>query len=260
MQEFCPDRAAAPDSASTTSGLTLTQYAYMLAQSGNNCGIDTNWILLDSQSTISVFRNAAMLTSIRESDHMLRAVTNGGHQDSNMVGDFPSLGEDWYNRESIANVLSLADVGKVCRGTMDSLAEPSMYVHRLDGTGMRFLKHLSGLYVFNCNDATNDHVTAFTMVSTVAEHKKLFSRCKILAADTARELYRKIGRPDEAEFQANPRHNLIHNCPVTPDDAKRASIIYGPDIAAFNDDAHRCRASRVHLRGRANPRAHFGAP
>ena len=73
------------------------------------------------------------------------------------------------------------------------------------------------------------------MVSTVTEHKKLFSRCKILAADTARALYCKIGRPNEAEFQVILRNNMIHNCPVTPDDAKRALIIYGPDIAALKD-------------------------
>jgi hypothetical protein len=73
------------------------------------------------------------------------------------------------------------------------------------------------------------------MVSTVTEHKKLFSRCKIFAADTARALYCKIGRPNEAEFQVILRNNMIHNCPVTPDDAKRALIIYGPDIAALKD-------------------------
>lgn len=40
MQEFCPSPPAA-DAASITSGLTLTQYAYMLAQSWDgDHGID----------------------------------------------------------------------------------------------------------------------------------------------------------------------------------------------------------------------------
>jgi hypothetical protein len=38
------------------------------------------------------------------------------------------------------------------------------------------------------------------MVLTVAHQKTLFSRRQIAAADTARELYRKLGRPSEAEF------------------------------------------------------------
>ncbi|KAI2493026.1 hypothetical protein MHU86_21527 [Fragilaria crotonensis] len=68
----CPDEQAS----STTSGTTLLQYGLMLAQ--GTTAIDPSWILLDSQSTISVFRNPDMLTNIRPSDRTLRAVTNGG--------------------------------------------------------------------------------------------------------------------------------------------------------------------------------------
>ena len=61
-----------------TTGTTLVQYAYILTQAST--GLDRNWILLDSQSTISVFKNRDMLTNIRPSEHVLRALTNGGHQ------------------------------------------------------------------------------------------------------------------------------------------------------------------------------------
>lgn len=54
----CPE-----DRGGATTGTTLTQYAFMLAQAGE-AGIDPDWILLDSQSTISVFKNAAMLSNI----------------------------------------------------------------------------------------------------------------------------------------------------------------------------------------------------
>jgi hypothetical protein len=174
-----------------------------------------------------------MLTNIRRSDRVLRALTNGGHQDSHMVGDFPNLGEVWYNPHSIANILSLAEVRKVCRITMDSSSEdPAMHVHRLDGSVMSFTEHPSGLYVYSPNDNSTS-VATYTIVSTVAKQKKMFSRREVQAADNARELYRKIGRPSEAVFQQILRQNLIRNCPVTPDDAKRALIIYGPDIAAL---------------------------
>lgn len=83
----------------TDTGTSLVQHAYMLTQADATGIVDPEWILLDSQSTISVFGNPRMLTNIRGSDRrILRALTNGGHQDLYMVGDFPNLGEVWYNR------------------------------------------------------------------------------------------------------------------------------------------------------------------
>ena len=212
-------------------GTTLVQHAYMLTQA-DDAGIDPEWILLDSQSTISVFRNPKMLTNIRRSNRVLRALTNGGHQDSHMVRDFPNLGEVWYIPHSIGNILSFAEVRKVCRVTMDSSSDPAMHVYRLNNSVMSFTEHPSGLYVYSPKDS-NTSVLAYTMVSTVAQQKKMFSRREVQAADNARDLYRKIGRPSKAEFQSILRQKLIRNFPMTPDDAKRALIIYGPDIAAL---------------------------
>jgi Reverse transcriptase (RNA-dependent DNA polymerase) len=115
---------------------------------------------------------------------------------------------------------------------MDSHTQPALHVHRLDGTIMKFVEHPSGLYVYDPN-ASSATVEAYTMVSTVAEQKKFFSNREIKDADAARELYRKLGRPDEAEFQTILKNNLLRNCPVTPADARRALIIYGPDVAVI---------------------------
>jgi hypothetical protein len=210
-----------------TDGTTLLQHAFVLAQHKHK--IDPNWILLDSQSTISVFNNPKMLTNIRDSGRTLRAITNGGHQDSTKVGDFPNLGEVWFNPLSIANILSLADVSQVCRVTMDSDTAHAINVHRKDGTVMIFSRHPSGLYVFNSN-VTSPDVTAYTLVNTVATQKKLFTPRQVQAADAARDLYRMLGRPSEQTFQHILRNNLLHNCPVTPTDASRALTIYGKDV------------------------------
>ena len=87
-----------------------------------------------------------------------------------MVDNFGNLGEVWFNCNSIANILSLADVRKVCRVTMDTSTEPALLVLRLDGTVMKFAEHSSGLYIFKGN-STNDSVTGYTLLSTVAEQR-----------------------------------------------------------------------------------------
>jgi hypothetical protein len=66
---------------------------------------------------------------------------------------------------------------------MDSNDEPSINVHRVDGSIMKFVEHESGLYVYNCKNTTNTTVSNYTMVSTVATQKKMFTPLEIAAAD-----------------------------------------------------------------------------
>ena len=84
-----------------------------------------------------------MLANIHCSDSTLCALTNGGHQDSHMIRDFTNLGKVWFNKDLIVNILSLAEVHKVCQLTMDTNSEPDMHVHILDGSVMIFKGHES---------------------------------------------------------------------------------------------------------------------
>ena len=85
--------------------------------------------------------------------------TNGGYQESNMKGVFRNLGLVWFNRNSIANILALADVRKVCRVTLDTMVDPVMRVHRRDGSIMKFTEQYNtthGLaYSPSCPKALN---------------------------------------------------------------------------------------------------------
>ena len=101
--------------------------------------IPLSWVLLDSQSTVSVFRNAKYLKDIRKGNKRLKVHTNGGTQFSSMIG-ITSFGEVWYNPKSFANILFMAEVRKQCIITMDTSVEAAMYLHRKDGTMMKFKK------------------------------------------------------------------------------------------------------------------------
>ena len=143
----------------------------------------------------------------------------------------------WYNTESLANILLMAAVRKVSRITMDTSIKVAMNVHRQDGTIMKFREYTSGLYYFdasagNSND-TSHTSTDYLFLNTVEGNKNKYVRIEIEGADRARALYKKIGRPSEEDFTDILVNNRIRNCPVTPDDAERALLIYRSDLATL---------------------------
>ena len=222
----------------------------------NAIAIPKTWLLLDSQSTVSIFCNKGLLSNIRPSDTTLKVFTNGGTQDSTMIGDITNFGTVWYNPASMANILSLQQVCKVCRVTMDSELELAMIVHRRDGSTMKFIQYSNGLYYFDVathSPSSNSSVTApssqsfagYLFVQTVSDNKARYHRREIEGADRAVVLHRKIGRPSQTHFEMILRNNLIRNCPVTVDDARRAITIYGTDRASLQGKTVKKSGSHV---------------
>ena len=206
--------------------------------------IPSSWVLLDSQSTVSVFRSPDLLSNIRRSSETLTVLTNGGPQLSDWVGTSSLFGQVWYNPSSLANILSLALVRKRYRVTMDTSIDPALNVHLPNGVIIRFCEFESGLYYFDSkhltHNSTNSQLIQYspppsshTFLQSVANNKQNFTRREIAHADRARRLYRHLGRPSEQQFQDILQKNLLRDCPVTPDDAKRAYHIYGPDLATL---------------------------
>jgi hypothetical protein len=195
--------------------------------------IPDTWILLDSQSTVSVFKNRHLLTNIRASPNPLRVHTNGGVQFSTQMGTVRNFGDVWYNPESLANILSMAEVSKVCRITMDTFVTKAMHVHRADGSLMTFQEYSNGLYFYDAAarpNSTSTHQDDYLFLNTVASNKACYTRREIEGADKARALYRKLVYPSEPDYNTILQNNFVRNCPVTSDDAKRALRIYGPDV------------------------------
>jgi hypothetical protein len=158
------------------------------------------------------------------------------------MGTIENFGTVWFNPESIANILSLAQVRKVRRVTMDTDVQPAFHVHTADGSGYTvFSEHASGLYLHDSNTGvsypttvakpTSPIVIGYSYLQTVAANKATFTKRQIDDADKARALYRTMGRPGPARFLDAIKQNHIINCPITVDDALRAERIYGKDMA-----------------------------
>ena len=245
----CPRREDGDSAAPSNSGVIMLQhgtspprYNFTFALFGccfsqpAHRAIPDTWVLLDSQSTISVFKNSSLLSNIRPSSRPLTVYTNGGCQVSTLLGDIPNFGEVWYNPQSLANILSLAAVRQRCRVTMDTAGDPSISVHRRDGSVMVFCESAMGLYYFDVADPSNSissPSTPYLFLSSTPHNAAAYSPREVEGADRARTLYRQLGRPSQRDFLDALTNNVIRNCPVTPEDARRALKIYGPDPATL---------------------------
>ena len=95
---------------------------------------------------MSVFVNASYLSNIRESTSEVVISGIGGKLTTTQIGEAVCFGTVWYSPDSIANILSLAAVRKICRVTMDSSVEPTLCVHHGNGLITRFTEFTNGLY------------------------------------------------------------------------------------------------------------------
>ena len=193
-------------------------------------------ILLDTGSTVSVFKDSKMLTDIHETKQTMRALTNGGYQDSTKKGILPGFFPVWYNQDSRIHILSWKDVRGKFRITADTDKGNVIVVHLGDGKTMVFEEVDSGLYLYRMNKAAkNDHsenrVSSYSFLTLVAANR-----------------YQHLGMPGYRRIFKALERNYIKNCPVTLDDAKRALHIYGPDAAHMQGKATRGKAAVIPTR------------
>ena len=225
---------ATKENADEDVGFTLLQDGFALTSTRKRA-IPSTWVLLDSQSTVSIFNNADLLRDIAPSPRPLAIRSSGGVFHAFHTGYLPNFGQVWYHPDSVANILSMAAVSKTCRVTMDTQAEPAILVHRKDKSILRFVQCPSGLYYYDVAIKTKPAAShyRFSFLNTVAQNKSLYTAREIKGADKARALQRRIGYPSQQQFEHALKTNLITNCPVTVDDAKRAVLIYGPPIPSL---------------------------
>ena len=201
-------------------------------------------ILIDTGSTCSVFCNDSYLLDIHNTDTILHAKTNGGHQDSSQRGFLPGFFDVWFNNHSLVNILAWCDVAKHFRITTDTSVEDAIFVHIEDGCTLRFIMIGNGLFLLD--EAGHSKLSkfssySFNQVDTVRSLKSNFTRREIEGAERARTLFRAIGMPSYQKFIHALEHNHIRNCPVTAADVRRALHIYGPEVAVLKGKSTRTK-------------------
>ena len=105
-------------------------------------------ILLDSGSTISLFKDQQFLTERKPAKRELVMETNAGNKIINTKGNIPGYGDVWYDETAISNLFSLSDmVEKGVRVVYDSQVADEFVVHTKEGHTIRFPVDERGLYV-----------------------------------------------------------------------------------------------------------------
>jgi hypothetical protein len=205
------------------------------------------WVLLDNQSTVDVFSNAALLRNIRKVDRSMYIQCTAGTTSTNMMGDLEGYGPVWYHPGGIANILSLSRVRQNFRVTFDSEKGNVFKLIRPDGTARSFRESSNGLY-FSVMEPVET-----TMVTTVEQNKAKYTKADYLQAVLARKIQAVIGRPSTKEFTRIVKQGLLPNCPITPEDIEAAEHIFGTDVGALKGKTTRQAPEKARMTGVAVP-------
>ena len=81
--------------------------------------------------------------------HLPKVPLKWWHNDYQIIPHFKNFGTMWFNKNSLSNILPMESVSKFFRITMDTSVEPSITMHRKDGTMMRFKEFHFSLYYYN---------------------------------------------------------------------------------------------------------------
>ena len=232
-----------------SSSVHLLQLGVMLTQSKDDSEIiSSDWILLDTCSTDSVFNNKSFLTKVSKckNEDVLNIVSNGGGAVSyDTTGFFNLLSMPvYYNKKSLANVLSFKQVAALdgVRITIDTSVEKAMLVH-VNNMTLKFRECKDGLYFLNMKELNVDsnktkptvnyyphvsnNVCLVNTVNTLEQNKSFFTKKQIKMAELAKKLQQNMGFPGNDAFKKILQNNLILNSPVTVDDFNRSLKIFG---------------------------------
>jgi len=199
-------------------------------------GLPSLWLLLDSCSTADIFANADLLTNIQDAPHPIWVRCNAGRirlTQQGYFGDYPHA--VWYNPQGVANILSLHNVTKHYRVTMDSARNPAILVHKNDGTHIRFTPSTHGLFR---HELTEDHSSInhmwsmLTSIPTVADNALKYTKRTYKRAVLARKLQNIIMRPSSRKYK-DVIIDYLRDTPVTKADIAAADAIFGPNVGSL---------------------------
>jgi hypothetical protein len=146
-----------------------------------------------------------------------------------LLGNYPY--PIWYNPNGMANILSLFNVAKAYLVTMDTMHSHTLQVHINDQSTIDFTPTTNGLWVYRVNNPQSvQHM--WSMVSTVGDQKKIYTRRAYKCAVLARKIQNIIMQPSTRSYQ-DVIIDHMPDCPVTKADIQAADNMFGPNLGSL---------------------------
>ena len=201
------------------------------------------WLLLDSCSNADIFSNPELLHNMHTARRPMRVHCNAGtvtlHEQGHF-GDYPH--PVWCNPQGIANILSMDNVGKTCRLTMDTAVDAGVAMHGSNGKTVAFEPARKGLRHHHLT--TREPQDNWSMIQTVDKLAGECTRRTVEAAKTARRFQNIIMRPSSRETKEIAT-KYVTDCPITSEAVDAADRVFGPNLGSLKGKTVRTKRDHV---------------
>ena len=147
-----------------------------------------NIILLDSESTSSIFCNSKFVTDIRKTNEELEQLTNGGPLKTKLKATVPGFGLVWYDPNSIANISAMVEMEDWYRITYDPAKELTLII-RLPNKQVKFTGSFGKLNCYTPKYKTRNVDKWLALINAVSENKGAFTDWQCQLTKKAEELH-----------------------------------------------------------------------
>mmetsp|Transcript_1239 Transcript_1239/g.1758 ORF Transcript_1239/g.1758 Transcript_1239/m.1758 type:complete len:570 (-) Transcript_1239:3022-4731(-) len=238
---FCP-----------SNNIQATQFVLSVSHEANL--LPSSWLLLDSCSSISSMKTMSFVKHIKQVEP-ITTYSNGGTMNYSWKGVFSFLPScpAYYNKESLANKLSLSDVMEKYKVTMNSEIEHSIQVHLEKGQIMRFAQVGNGIFAcdlsgpdcdvskYDTSHMTLTPSTPHVCALTVGRQQLKYSVPELKRADKAFDVQGRLGYVSKQQMKRALDAGVIINAPFTSIDLEAAHTIYGSPVPFIKGTSTRQR-------------------
>ena len=146
------------------------------------------WLLLDSESSIDIFSNKAMVSNTRKSPSLITIHCNVGSRQVEHTAVLNGYGILWYDPKAIANILSLSRATRKYRVVFHSESR-NCFMMMLTEREVVFNVSTNSFYYHGTVDR------AIVIVDTVEENHEVFTRRYYEGAKAVRRALGLMGFP-----------------------------------------------------------------